>query len=58
MRKEIGESSVTFFFHWFIQERQGGQIGIALDSKWYVPISDNDEDKDAAHRAMDFGLGW
>ncbi|KAI9093261.1 hypothetical protein K1719_027275 [Acacia pycnantha] len=40
------------------KERQGGQIGMALDATWYEPITDLDEDKDAAGRAMDFSVGW
>uniref|UniRef100_A0A0E0LET6 4-hydroxy-7-methoxy-3-oxo-3,4-dihydro-2H-1,4-benzoxazin-2-yl glucosidebeta-D-glucosidase n=1 Tax=Oryza punctata TaxID=4537 RepID=A0A0E0LET6_ORYPU len=48
-------------FHAYEQNfknEQGGLIGIALNSRWYEPFSNADEDTEAAARAMDFELGW
>jgi len=41
-----------------MQASQNGVIGITLVSHWFVPISNNKLDQNAAERAIDFMLGW
>ncbi|XP_016516223.1 beta-glucosidase 18-like [Nicotiana tabacum] len=40
------------------QERQGGMIGISLNTQWYEPFSNSSEDKYAAQRARSFVYNW
>lgn len=40
------------------QDKQGGQVGLALDCEWAEANSDKIEDKIAAARRLDFQLGW
>ncbi|KAM2903856.1 hypothetical protein COP2_003637 [Malus domestica] len=39
-------------------EMQKGMIGITLNSDWYVPVSEDRNEKDAATGALDFSYGW
>jgi beta-glucosidase len=40
------------------QERQKGVIGITNNCNWYEPLTDSEEDREAANRALEFSLGW
>ena len=41
-----------------MQAAQKGVIGITLVSYWMVPLSNANENQNAAQRALDFMLGW
>lgn len=41
-----------------MQKRHLGSIGIIIDVQWYEPISDLQEDIDAAERMMTFQMEW
>ncbi|CAN4083822.1 unnamed protein product [Withania somnifera] len=40
------------------QERQGGKIGISLDTQWYEPFTNSSEDIAATERARSFYVNW
>ncbi|KAJ1377063.1 Glycoside hydrolase family 1 [Sesbania bispinosa] len=40
------------------QASQKGVIGITLISHWFIPFSNNENDQNAAERAIDFMFGW
>lgn len=41
------------------QKRQGGHMGITLDTSWPEPMdADKAEDREASERAMQFYIGW
>jgi len=41
-----------------VMQRPGASIGIILDVQWLEPVSDLQEDIDAADRMMVFQMQW
>ncbi|PIN14422.1 Beta-glucosidase, lactase phlorizinhydrolase [Handroanthus impetiginosus] len=55
----LAHAAVVHLYRRKFQGFQEGQIGIVLNSNWFVPLDENsDEDKAAAKRGVDFMLGW
>lgn len=47
-----------FFLCSYIKVRQGGMIGISLNTQWYEPFSNSSEDNYATQRARSFVYNW
>ncbi|KAK7303279.1 hypothetical protein RJT34_14182 [Clitoria ternatea] len=40
------------------QEKQGGKIGLVMNTEWFEPFSNSSEDKSAVERARSFYMNW
>ncbi|KAF7833961.1 beta-glucosidase 12 isoform X2 [Senna tora] len=54
----LAHASVVKLYRDKFQGKQGGEIGMCNIGIFSEPYSDSQEDKAAARRIMDFGLGW
>ncbi|CAH9141773.1 unnamed protein product [Cuscuta epithymum] len=54
----LSHASAVNIYRKNYQEKQGGQIGIAMDFYWYEPMSNSTLDKAAAERAQSFFSNW
>ncbi|KAF7823962.1 beta-glucosidase 12-like [Senna tora] len=54
----LAHASAVELYKTKFQASQKGLIGITLVSHWFLPLSDNKADQNAATRAVDFMFGW
>ncbi|XP_050289332.1 beta-glucosidase 11-like isoform X29 [Quercus robur] len=54
----LAHASATRLYRKRYQDMQHGVIGLNVFSYWFIPLTNNTEDKIATQRANDFYLGW
>ncbi len=54
----LSHSKAVALYRKEYQKRQGGVIGITLNTEWWSPASNDPRDVAAAERAIAFNLGW
>ncbi|WVY94288.1 hypothetical protein V8G54_033376 [Vigna mungo] len=54
----LSHATAVHLYRTKYQKNQGGRIGVAMNTKWFEPISNSSEDKKAAERAQSFYMNW
>ncbi|KAF3451691.1 hypothetical protein FNV43_RR07787 [Rhamnella rubrinervis] len=54
----LSHAAAVHIYRTKYQKKQGGSIGIVIDTQWYEPISNSTADKLAAERAQTFTTKW
>ncbi|KAL4304423.1 hypothetical protein GQ457_10G028760 [Hibiscus cannabinus] len=54
----LSHAAVADIYRKNYKDKQNGSIGMSLDVKWYVPVTNATENIEATQRAQDFQLGW
>ncbi|XP_010541744.1 PREDICTED: myrosinase 2-like isoform X2 [Tarenaya hassleriana] len=54
----LAHATVVDLYRRKYQKIQGGQIGITMITRWFIPRDDSDESLKAAERAKEFYHGW
>ncbi|XP_047266666.1 beta-glucosidase 47 isoform X2 [Capsicum annuum] len=54
----LSHASAVTIYRTKYQERQGGMVGISLNTQWYEPFSNSSQDNYATQRARSFVYNW
>ncbi|XP_042453908.1 beta-glucosidase 13-like isoform X3 [Zingiber officinale] len=54
----LAHTAAVVLFREKFQAMQKGEIGIAINSHWFLPYNGTESDHEAASKSLDFMLGW